>query len=610
MIFTAVPLLRSQTTSRQFSDYGANGLAPGEVGQVRISAMRTSPLSALMSHYLVAWAYVASALTSKAVQLDTAVNIISTSVVIDLFVRPPMVVTLKGRLTEAIENQITALGFSRQSSGKYNFFKGPATDAAIRGLAGIGVETDSYCPQGNASIDGIMALSILNRIIRGAFGFLASAATALKSPLSDAEQVEFNMGDFAITAGSDITTVGVFIPYFDGLVLPDRSCTVRLFLHRFSLILGKNAAEIGLASRTVSSGWNSLHNTPSGRAISHAMFCIDLALSAGYQMKPVFLNNEYQGCVFIGTRVAFLNGSRAVTPSSVADLVKEVTGMQSHDSALSSIAETLAACSLEEGKDSPPLSAEVIKSPRILHNLIRERCLDASDQAKIRTQILRLKFRETLWDTSNPSHIALAFKAITSREFLPSTAPFAHKTDALFTKEHIFSTLAAFGIKAPSLIGTGNTMTLRVKGNMYTSVTSPGNLPGVPIFIKPLQEAYEDWDKLLRDEVVSFSHKGKDKLGRIKVSNLGMFIPSDSQDGKAIIAGLTAMSSRKRKRVETEDLKDGPSIDKEDVDREKKRRLKGLGVLGLAPLLPAGVSISASTLPAGEPMEEDDFWAS
>jgi len=64
------------------------------------------------------------------------------------------------------------LGYSEQSQNKYSFFKGPATEAAISKILTNGGEADAFAPFESSNINGIVCLSMINRILYAALGFI------------------------------------------------------------------------------------------------------------------------------------------------------------------------------------------------------------------------------------------------------------------------------------------------------------------------------------------------------------------------------------------------------------------------------------------------------
>jgi hypothetical protein len=84
---------------------------------------------------------------------------------------------------------------------------------------------------------------------------------------------------------------------------------------------------------------------------------------------------------------------------------------------------------------------------------------------------------------------------------------------------------------------------------------------------------------------VRFSDKGKDKMGRMKITNLALTIPFDSSDGKSImenlVRGVAKVSAGDKRKPDERPDDEGL---KRDGERIKRQKLHGIGLLGLAPL--------------------------
>jgi hypothetical protein len=216
----------------------------------------------------------------------------------------------------------------------------------------------------------------------------------------------------------------------------------------------------------------------------------------------------------------------------------------------------------------------------------------------------KLRFEQKLWDVTNPKHVQLAVHYIVSKTFPDSSVPMNLRIDAMFTKQPIYSVLAAFGTKAPSLRGTGTQIVRRIANKFYETLDKPGRLVGVPIFAKSHQEAKEDWEGILSEYTVFFDSKGKDKEGKLRVKAVTSFIPFDTDEYRAIqnsLGSLIAKGKRKAQDME-EETEVGQTQEEIDRDAKKKRRKeKGFGMLGLT----FGAGPSGSNMDIDE--DEDIF---
>jgi len=218
----------------------------------------------------------------------------------------------------------------------------------------------------------------------------------------------------------------------------------------------------------------------------------------------------------------------------------------------------------------------------------------------------KLRFEQALWDVTNPKHVQTAVSLICKQEFPSVEVPMNLRIDAVFSKQPIYSVLGAFGNKAPSLRGSGSQIVRRIARDFYKSLDKPGRLVGIPVFAKPHNEAKEDWEAILREYTVFFDTKGADKEGKLRVKMVSSFIPFDSDEGKGVSNALTALVAGKKREREEEGKNEDGGRTQEELDQEartKRRRQKGLGMLGLAFDLPAG----ADDLIVDDAAEENIF---
>jgi hypothetical protein len=441
-----------------------------------------------------------------------------------------------------------------------------------------------------------MTLHIINRILFYAFATLADHS-ALVPDFKPTEVPGFMITE---TNYQEIATRGIFLPYFDGLLLPDPASIIT-FIQLFSPLLGGGPATIAENVETVMSGWSSAASTTAGRAISHALYCINCAVTSGFSIRPVFIRGEYSGCVAFGRTTAFVVGSKTITSSPSDLLIEEIGGLLSHEMALEKICEII-----NDHRGGVKVTPNSFQTPRAIHIILITLSLSPAESVSLRQQIKRLKFRQTFWSVSDHNKVVSVVRAIIGKIPLPADAPILYPSDAMFTSEPILSALSAFGVIAPSLLGKETVISRTIHKDMYTGIIKPGNLSGIPIFAKPLQEAYEDWSRLTKDGVVHFSHAGKDKMGRLRVKGMDGTIPFDTNQERDIMGELLKLMAKGKKREREEDVPEGgPSSggSVEDEERRKRRRLKGLGMLFSGATLPEGLPEGD-----GDRMDDDSFF--
>jgi len=443
--------------------------------------------------------------------------------------------------------------------------------------------------------DPALLYSLMSRVLTFAFAVL-NLAPSLRSDKGKAVY-DKNYRGWKLTVAnlSELPEKGHFFAYFDGLLLPDQGSTITTFLNLFSRLCGSKPAGLAQTLKVCGSGWSTLSNTVAGREYSHMLFCISQAISSGVRMRPVFLNDRYAGCVVYSSTALVHVGSIIHVPIDQATIKDAISSLRSHDTLLAEICGILSDITTDDGKDVT-VDPTTITSSRHLHNEFRIRPLGPDTISKIQPILRKISFEQALWDVTNPDHVRRAVAMIVKKEFPDTSVPCNLRIDAVFTKKPIYSVLAAFGTRAPSLRGTGSQVVRRISPGFYTTLDKPGKLTGIPVFAKSHNEAKEDWEGILSDYTIFFDSKGKDKEGRIRVRGVTSFITFDSDAGKAVMNSLSELVKDSKKRKEREDEPVG--MTEEELARRAKaqrRREKGYGMLGLT-----------FELPQGEAMEEDD----
>jgi hypothetical protein len=609
MIYTSVPLTKQQVTSSVFSDHGNGNEAPGAVSDSRISTITNFICFNMIINLQYLWAFTASFLLGKPVKVNSSVTAAQQKTDFTLFEDPPLIVTFRGKVTEDMVAQLSDIGFTRQTLNKYSFYKGPASDSAVHKLVSMGGQADAYSPYGTVNIEGYACLGVMNRVLHGALGFLASwtKTTGLLVQKSDAEVSKSSWKDYAITKSDGVSGKGHFFPYFDGLVTPDKAFPPRFFVDTFGKLLNSEGKGMLNATKIIQSGWVSLSTTPPGLQLSHLLFGVSLCISnPGITLKPVILFNDYTGFVLEGEGLVVFKGTEAHYPVAADVLTKEISGMNAHDNAIDKIAKLMSELPLEGSPDkTQEVLAEVLTSQRQIHIYLKNRNIPSTRLAELKSLIDATRFREKYWDTTDRVKIAAAIDAICDRRFLTADAPFCLKSAAMFTKDPTFSTLAAFGLTAISLKGTGNNASFPVtRGGRFYKDFKQASLQGIPIFTKPLQTAYEDMTDLLSSGIISFKHSGNDKHGIARVMAQTSMIPHDTTQAKRIIDALvgTCVKEKEKKR-KTED--DGEIDNAEEKRKVKKTKTDLKASAGLSALLLGGGAPEASTSAGTDDMEMD-----
>lgn len=581
-IYTTTALGQNKHISQHFTSYGASG-APGPIAESRVSFFNNDPSAGMRMVLSYLWALIAAMVTGKPYNATGAYDLPASSSTFDIFPRPGLVITAPGGLPAAKRQALLNAGFAEQSNGRYKYWRGPSTDAAIRVAIQQGVTLDAYAPGNAASVNGIIAFSVINRLLHHTLRVLAKVSTELPSFSPKAVPVYGSLDDspaFTEVNLNELPERGYFLAYFDGLLLPDQANSLRILGKLYGNLFGNGARKVE-TFKCFHSGWLSLNDTAAGKAISHMLFCVDTAVSMGVVLRPVYLNNEYAGCVLHSDRLGAIVGSTFVKPATHIELKDGIEIMMSHESALRKIVDLLNTLeSDDENVDPPKVTFDGLLYARDIHDALRKRRLTNEVQQKLSLLFRKLRYGQTMWEVTNPRHVSAAVDLICREEFPPRDAPINLRLDVMWTRKPIYSVLGGFNVKAPSLRGdTG--LSLALSRNMYSAVSKPGKLVGIPVFAKAHDKALEDWEGVIKDKQIWFAHKGADKFGMLKVKGRTLEVLLDTPEGKSIVASL-ALKALKRKRDEEEETVAEPTPEEQERQQaHKRRKIKGYGALGL-----------------------------
>jgi len=493
-----------------------------------------------------------------------------------IFKLPPTATTFK-TVNTGLQKQASDLGFRKVHSGKFTFFEGTGEADAIKSMIQLGGDIYSFAPSERTSFGGNFAGHIIRRLLYGTFRVSGHVHTELDCsrvpsirPLTHVPQT-FRPGTIS---GA---TPGHFLPYFPGLVLPDKA-TILLFLSIYSRALG-NSAELQ-ASTTIllTRGWASLYNTQAGRIISHMVFCINLARTGGFEITATFYKGEYNGCLLFGDSPLIV-GTDIVPPRPVEDeeddngntkigLRSEVISMFGHEQALASICERLSAVPTRKGA-TIMIAPDDVPTARHLHVLCQERKINQTTKDAIIESVKSLRFNTTLWDAFSDDAILAAVTALNNKDAVDSHIfPFSLQVGALFTKSRTLSILAAFGANAPSPFPEAET-----NGSMpiRDGFLGKANLSGLPIYNRPIQQAVEDWKTVKKTGAIVFRTKGKDKNGYQRVAGTNKLVnPAAGAIQTQIVKTFIELNNSKKRKRDEEPISEKTA----EVNRESQKKSK------------------------------------
>jgi len=532
--------------------------------------------------------------------------------------------------TEAILSELARIGFVEDSHGKTRYFRGRLHPGQEIQIARLNPKTHCFVPAGIADFSGLKAFAIAQRLI--SFGLRSFPSAGANPPILTYS--EFSDGSSSLKGVNKIRApgsgyggemskgmtrikgmiigfpgadaipkfrrvqdlpdfeTGVYLPYFQGMLIQDKTTIPDIITSTFSLLLGDNPAEIAQAATDVSTGWGSAASTPQGLALSHIGFCMKLALEAG--AKPILFmkdDDNYQGTVICGTDFVISSKGKIHTPITHDEIVAELKKFDSHDTAINKLAEIINTIPLDIAGDAKTylsVTPELLTTPRLIHNLLRQLNVNSSHQQEIRRCLDDCQFSQTFWEAKDANLLIRAYTLIAQDKFLDDDAPIPYNSDVMFTKECDYSVLAAFGSTAPTLYDpTGNPSPIlkapkkETKGSSHL-LTARMNDKGkplipngqFPVFLRPLKEALQGFRTMRQSATIAFR-----VTERRTVASIAYVATSQVSERMSVMLAThyarskkTGSSGEKRKRG-VDDL--SPKEIEELAARTKKIKLAG-----------------------------------
>jgi len=459
----------------------------------------------------------------------------------------------------------------------------------------MGGEVDTFVASHSANIRGLLAFRIIMTLISATLSLrdtrpIYAANDFLTGFLNGATAKYRKDFRFSATAtpgeiSSSCALGGTFFPYFRSLIIPDKTFVPRFIIQHFGSILGGSQQQRSIdAILTIHDGWRSLATTDAGMAISHLVFCLDLALATGDIPKVVMSGSSYDGIVLLGS-TTYVKGKVLHVPSSVVDLRSQVMGFSSHDVALGSLCTLISSVKTGNGL-AEQVATAAITTPRQIHNLLRDRTFDNDQQGSIAKLLLKLNFNQTFWDPKDPRRMSQAVLSIGGGTFLPDEAPIMYTNAVMMTKDIITSTLLAFGSRAPTFSSKGEFDLVIPKDPSAFFTGKASALPGLPVFIMHIQQACESWKTWTRSGLFLFETATGKKKGVLNLRSVTQVLNKDAETTRQLCRDLSSQFSHKAQEKKAakrtaDQIEKGKEIEGKSGKRVKLARELGAGALSM-----------------------------
>lgn len=296
-------------------------------------------------------------------------------------------------LNDEQKNAISGYGL-REETGKKNTFIGSPSPSILSSIYSLGPITTRATP-GNVNIDGytaytlaIKAYQLYSSVMRGSapsgvnyIGLAQATTPDLRATIirpDGSEFLDWNVaktlpqdsvlnavtrivvtsfdrsktlpGSYTSTGEDLVDLPGIFFPYFNSMVTPDKSTIKHVFEAIFYGCIGSNMEVCNDTMQRVKSGVNNFAYTSAGRSLSHLYRGIQLSANSNTIITAVVINSVYHGFVLQGSGIRGIQYGRHYGGMDREKLCEEIRNLNKTTSLLADIVAVLNAPADENGE--------------------------------------------------------------------------------------------------------------------------------------------------------------------------------------------------------------------------------------------------------------------
>jgi hypothetical protein len=321
------------------------------------------------------------------------------------------------------------------------------------------------------------------------------------------------------TSSDKVTKGGVVLPYFAGMLHPDKEFVLNVFFRYFSRCMSDNSDGLASLVPTLRKGFRSLAMTPAGQELQHIFYGIQAAFETGAKLRILVDNGLYVGMVLIGGSFKILRNGMIIEPYSDVDVNWALKQLDIHTGNVARIVEILNSTPLKTGGFAVVDEQRARTLARYMANEIRRRNHGSSDDSEeIRGLVKDLRYAQTFWEKTDVNVARIPSLLLSGT--LPEEEPFYHATEAAFSPRDAIFVLSVFGPDAPTVsIRTGDkTISIARPGADDPNLKATGDslaMPYLPIYIRGLTEAAQMWEVIQSNKAVKVAGPRKKAAGKL-----------------------------------------------------------------------------------------------
>jgi len=369
-------------------------------------------------------------------------------------------------------------------------------------------------------------------------------------------------GNGSVANLSNIATVlvggtkGIYLPYFEGMVLPDKTTIFHVFQSLFSRALANDLdGTEGMLSR-LRRGFKNLAFSEAGMSLSHIYSCIELAIQGSALFTPIIESGVYYGSILQGNGLRIKLGNQNVEAVDINELIVKVQAMDSHKLAVLKLMNLIRAVKNDAGEGIYTVSIDSFKTSRstlgVLITLDKELFDDFSE---VRSAVSDLRFRDKFAPfTLAGLKIFLSYVNTGSESLLePYGAYLGGSYWEMNTRVAVG--LGIFGSDAPSInVGAPKDPTFTLPGPSVTDAMDPNltevnkkrSLQYIPVAKVPIRVAASQWENVFTNARFSIP-SGRGKKQEFTNTTKMVFSVAKSEDFADVYKVLREVAETRRR---------------------------------------------------------------
>jgi hypothetical protein len=304
---------------------------------------------------------------------------------------------------------------------------------------------------------------------------------------------------------------GILFPYFHGLIAGDSAFVRDVITRRFFRNLGGDPRE---AYRSFRKEFGTFPNTAHGKALTHILLGVDLALTAQARLYLLFSEDQYLGYVLLGEAFKVYINGEWVSPATPEDLAVELQSIQTYDSQLEKLAALLTLAGTVDKSDVEYTKGDLMSTYALSQALAKLSLEDKKIYADVEKLVGQLRFPRR-YRTLNPANVSDAISALANRTPFMAGEIFVSPTDFAKMAKPEYSVFASFGPTAFSFITEGGDV---VKlGNSAFGVGDESTRRKIILYHKKVYQCMDDWVKVKKTRSVQAKFGERAALSRAAV---------------------------------------------------------------------------------------------